>query len=106
MSTPDYVRAARSRPCPYCGVAAGRPCRSKSGRATLTHSDRTRESQLAFRIGVETGLNDALKMFDWAAKKRGVNATVGDVRKPIEDQLGWMVKSNARDEARLREVTP
>lgn len=52
----------------------------------------------AFRIGVEAGLADALALLDWQTQKRGVDATVADVRYPIERQHELIRRGNLRRE--------
>ena len=64
---PDYRRAARTVSCSRCGAAPGEPCRTSSGRADREHAVRHNLVATAFRIGVESGLSDALVILGAAA---------------------------------------
>lgn len=96
---PDYRRAARSTPCPRCNAQIGEPCQAPSGRrATYEHVSRQRATRLAFHVGIESGLSEALELLDWQSRKSGVNVTVGQVREVLARQHRFMSERVKRAE--------
>lgn len=93
---PEYIRAARTQPCPYCGAETGDPCRTVSGRASYTHGGRQRITSNAYRIGIEEGLRTALILLDWQARKSGVNVTVEQVKGIILSDFTMLAESNRK----------
>lgn len=98
MPIPEYVRAARTQPCPRCGSEVGETCRTPRGKSTYTHSNRSRITDKAYRIGIEEGLRCAISYIDWQVGKSGVNTTVEQIRKVIEGDFTFLAESNARRE--------
>lgn len=90
---PDYKRANRTVPCPYCGALAGQPCRTPRGRATYDHGARSDIVGAAFRIGIEGGLRDALGL---AAREDAPGAM-----REIRRQYDFVRRGNLRREAEI-----
>lgn len=93
---PQYVRAERTQPCPYCGAGRGEPCRTPRGRSTYTHGARSEITSDAYRIGIEEGLRTALTFIDWQVRKSGVNTTVEQIRDVTLRDFQMLAESNRR----------
>lgn len=59
-----------SIPCEHCGSPSGEGCKTRTGRATRAHAERTRPLLDAWRAGVHDGQADLLRSPRWYERER------------------------------------